>query len=94
MSGQNEYSTELETLDQLLGGDLPLSAIRTLFPNDDRFLDGVRSLLAEGEVRLITVEGRGVQEWETRTLFGNHKILQQLAQYRLVITPAGARRIG
>ena len=31
-------SPELETLDQLLGGDLPLTVIRKLFPDAERFV--------------------------------------------------------
>jgi hypothetical protein len=41
-------SPELETLDQLLGGDLPLTTIRELYPNDAAFLQGVLGLLKSG----------------------------------------------
>ena len=42
-------SPELETLDQLLSGELPLSVVCKLYPDVDTFLSGVYGLLKSGE---------------------------------------------
>ena len=46
-------SPELETLDLLQGGDLPLSVIRGRFTTHEAFTQGVRGLLTCGDVKLI-----------------------------------------
>ena len=46
-------SPELETLDQLLSGDLPLSVVRIVYPDDERFILGVLGLLSDGEIQLF-----------------------------------------
>jgi hypothetical protein len=45
-------SPELETLDQLQGGDLPLAVIRGLFIDQESFMRGIGGLLACGDVKL------------------------------------------
>lgn len=57
------WPPELETLDQLCGGDLPLSVIYGLFGDDDRFRRGVRQMLKNGEVRLLTHQGEEIPSW-------------------------------
>jgi hypothetical protein len=57
-------SPELETLDQLLGGDLPLATIRGLYPDDASFQRGVLGLLQEGDIALIA-DG-DVPQWRWR----------------------------
>jgi hypothetical protein len=52
-------SPELETLDQLLGGDMPLAVVCGLFDNGERFARSVAAMLHAGEVRLY-VDGVGV----------------------------------
>ena len=47
-------SPELETLDQLLGGDLPIAVIRGLFDDDSHFAHAVEAMLCEMEIRLLT----------------------------------------
>lgn len=41
-------SPELETLDQLAGGDMPLSLIHGLYPDDAGFICGLSGLLKGG----------------------------------------------
>jgi hypothetical protein len=85
------HSAELETLDQLLGGDLRLEAISKLF-----FQRGIRAgcvgTLVLGDVVLLTVDGDEVKQWRGRKLFSTD--LHQREDLILRITPQGARRIG
>jgi hypothetical protein len=46
-------SPELETLDQLVGGDLPATVIRDLFDNDEHFIQTMAAMLISGEIRLL-----------------------------------------
>jgi hypothetical protein len=86
------YSSELETLDQLLGGDLPLEVISKLFLSREAFEKGILGLLSCGDVVLLTVDGVKVPDWRWRELFSRAG-LQQLQQMQLKITPQGARRV-
>jgi hypothetical protein len=85
-------SPELETLDQLLGGDLPLRAVLALFPSEEAFGRGVRELLSCGDVVLTSLEGE-VPHWQWREMFRDQTVFQQLEHLRLSITPQGARKI-
>lgn len=80
-------SPELETLDQLQGGDLPPSVVRKLYPDNVRFLDGVLGLLRSGDVRLTDKNGRDVPEWRWGEALAE-------AGARLSLTDQGAKRIG
>jgi hypothetical protein len=50
-------SQELEVLDQLLGGDLPLDAFSRLFPDQDRCRRAIQAMLMEGHVRIVDAQG-------------------------------------
>ena len=86
-------SPELETLDQLLGGDLPLSAIRSLYPDDAAFMRGMLGLLNNGDVRLFGSGKPDVPSWHWRELFVQGTILKKLGDYRVDLTDQGAKRI-
>jgi hypothetical protein len=79
---------ELEMLDQLLGGDLPLSVIRALFGDEKRFAQAVAAMLNAGELRLLTGDGEEVPGWQWREMLSTNA-----PGARLTITQAGARRI-
>ena len=81
-------SPELETLDQLLGGDMPLAVIRMVFPDPNRFMSGMMGLLTDGQVRLF--EGSTeVPSWRW------HEALSgRLADFRVQITKKGISQIG
>jgi hypothetical protein len=81
-------SPELETLDQLLGGDLPLSLIRSLFAEEQRFVRGLLALLGTGEVRLLDSNGVEVPRWQWQEV-----LKTACASHHLSITDLGARRI-
>lgn len=88
------YSSELETLDQLQARNLPLAVIAKLYTNLEAFHKGVRGLLSCGDVLLLDGDGSAVPEWRWREIFAPGARTEQLEQYRLRITPQGARRIG
>jgi hypothetical protein len=80
-------SPELETLDQLLGGDLPIGIIRSLYPSGESFVVAIIQMLRAGEVRLITAGGEVPQrQW-------NSTLLNDGAHAWLSITPKGTQRI-
>lgn len=82
-------SPELETLDQLLGGDLPLAVIRGLFADEDRFSRAIAAMLDAGEVRLLNGDGSEVPRWQWHESLSKHAT----SRYSLEITQAGIRRI-
>jgi hypothetical protein len=86
-------SPELETLDQLVGGDLSLSVVRQFFPNTPAFLRGVHGLLKSGDVRLIGANGSDIPDWRWRELFADGVALTAAAPMFLSLTEQGAMRI-
>ena len=60
------YAPELETLDQLLGGDMPLTVIAKLYSSPEAFRTGIRGLLSCVDVLLLDTEGNGVPTWRWR----------------------------
>jgi len=81
-------SPELETLDQLQGGDMPLSVIRQVYPDQSRFARGMLGLLGAGEVQLLenAVE---VPKWRWNAILNG-----DLVGFTVSLTNAGAARIG
>jgi hypothetical protein len=86
-------SPELETLDQLLGGDLQLSVIRGLYPDDQTFAHSIHSLLRNGDVRLLSDDGADVPPWRWRDLFILGGVTGELLRLTLVLTEQGIRRV-
>jgi hypothetical protein len=86
-------SAELETLDQLLGGELPLAVIRNLYPDVDAFTRGVLGLLSSGDVCLLMVDKTIVPRWRWRELFVDGAVMKELGGLNLRITAKGAHRI-
>jgi hypothetical protein len=82
-------SLELETLDQLLGGDMPLAVIRGLYPDDETFAVGIHALLRNGDVRLFCEETE-VPQWRWRELFQAGGVDEEMPRLRLEITDQGA----
>src|SRR6516162_6958108 len=87
-------SPELETLDQLLGGDLPLTVIATLYSTPEAFHKGVQGLLSCGDVLLLDTDGNALPEWRWREVFAPSSEAALLGHFRLRVTPQGAKRIG
>ena len=86
-------SHELETLDQLLGGDLSLAVIRPIYPNTEAFMSGILGLLSSGDVHLFSLGEAIVPRWKWRELFVDGAAIQQLDSLKLKLTEQGSRRI-
>jgi hypothetical protein len=80
------WSPELETLDQLLGGAMPLTVIRTLFPDECSFVKGIYGLVACGDARLLTTDGAQVPPWRRRELFDEGGLISELPNLQLDAT--------
>lgn len=89
----NMLSPELETLDQLAGGDLSLAVVASFYPGLEGFKKGVLGLLGEGDVVLLDSEGRDVPQWRWRELFSEAGLTQALREFRLRITPQGGKKV-
>jgi hypothetical protein len=87
-------SPELDTLDQLLGGKLPLSVIRQVFSDDSRFAASIHKMLTSGDVCLRNDYGEVLPSWQWRELFDGGKWLGKQSRLMLDLTDQGARRIG
>ena len=93
LSPFTDMSPELETLDQLLGGELRLTIIQGLYPDEAAFMKGVLGLLASGDVRLFSVDDTEVPRWRWRELFGGGSVMSALDNMKLRITDQGIKRI-
>jgi hypothetical protein len=79
---------ELEVLDQLCGGNLPVPVVRGLFANSDRFVRAIMAMLCTGEVRLVDADSVEVPRWRWRDI-----LCANSTGVWLSITEAGAGRI-
>jgi hypothetical protein len=86
-------SPELEVLDQLQGGDLPLGVVASLFPDEAHARRAIVAMLAAGELQLLDGKGAALCSWQLRELERQPGSWRTDTQYRLAITEAGARRI-
>ena len=84
-------SPELETLDQLLGGDLPIGTLRKLYPDSGSFNHGIVGLLNNEDVRLLASDGSEVPSWRWRELFHGEASADQ--GFVLSLTDKGGARI-
>lgn len=85
-------SPELEVLDQLLGGDLPVNEVRKLFPDDDAFWKSVSGLIHGGDVMLLD-QGVSVLDWRVRQLVESGTISDSTHSFLLHLTDQGASKI-
>ncbi len=81
-------SSELETLDQLLGGDLPAFVIQGLFPDTDHFMAAMHAMLTAGEIRLLNTDHAAIPQWDW-----SRALALQFDSLRFEITDTGADRI-
>jgi hypothetical protein len=87
------YAPELETLDQLLGGELALSIIRALYADHASFARAVHALLLNRDVELLNGDGAVVPQWRWRELFVDGIIENEMPRLKLRITDRGSRRV-
>lgn len=81
-------SPELETLDQLCGGDLTIPLIRQLFSSGNHFVRAIMAMLRAGDVRLVDPSGCEVPHCRWREI-----LTANSTEMRLSITEAGERRM-
>ena len=84
-------SLELEVLDQLIGGDLPLPVVCELFDDESRFVRAIEAMLDTKEIRLL-IDGSEVPRWRWHEILGG-SAASEAARARLTLTQVGARRI-
>ncbi len=87
-------SPELDTLDQLQGEDLPLSIIRQIFEDDDRFVHSVLCMLDDREVLLLTADGAEIPRWQWPEVVAGSLKNPACASCLLYLTQKGAARVG
>ena len=87
-------SPELEALDQLQGGDLPLAVVAALFSDETHARRAITAMLAAGELALLGPEGVPVSPWQLRELERQPGSWRADVAHRLALTAVGARRIG
>ena len=85
-------SPELETLDQLLGGDLSLTAIQKLYPSFHAFRRSVLGLLECGDFQLVAIDGKVLEEWNWNGFLDEHSTQHNLHEATLSLTAQGAAR--
>ena len=87
-------SPELELLDQLLGGDLPLNVIADLFPDLRRCRQAVGAMQEAGEISILDSAGQPVPMWRYRELECEPGFWAEGTLFQMTITEVGAKRIG
>jgi hypothetical protein len=90
---QSSMSPELETLDQLLGGNLTLAVVRTFYSDEHAFARGVLGLVSCGDVRLLTTKGVEVPTYQWRELFIGGAVTGRVDELQLEITDQGAQKV-
>ncbi len=81
---------ELETLDQLVGGDMKMSVIRRFYPNDEHFRRAILAMLHERDLILIDPDGIEPPAWMRKNVLNDPTCW---SEYRLSVTDSGARRV-
>jgi hypothetical protein len=83
-------SLEVEVLDQLLGGDLPLNVIAGLFPDADHCRRAIQAMLIDGQIRIVDAGGATIPDWRYRELQFEPDFWASGTPYRMAITDFGA----
>jgi hypothetical protein len=84
------WATELETLEQLQGGDLPLATIRSLYDSQYHFFRAMTAMLHTGQLRLIE-SGTDVAQYRWQSVLRNPD--SQNSNVWVAITDEGARHL-
>ncbi len=85
-------SPELETLDQLLTGDMQLLVIRKLFNDDAHFRTALMRMADAGDIELLDENDRPLPLWQSRIVLDAIDV-SALQHHRVRITSAGVNRI-
>lgn len=85
-------SPEIEVLDQLLGGDLPLSVVVDLFADEVHARKAISAMVESGQVELLE-NGTPLPLWRLREVTSQEHSLRTETRYQLSITEAGAKKV-
>lgn len=88
-----DTSPELDTLDQLQGGDMPLSVVRRIYLDDVGFARSIHALLRGGDIRLFKKPAEAIPSWQWRELFEEGKWRDASSDLWVDLTELGARRV-
>lgn len=88
-----EQSPELETLDQLLCGDMSLDIVRPLYRDDEHFSLAISRMLEDGAILLLHMDGSEVPRWEARRILMDPATWSRESGYVLSLTKGGAQRV-
>ena len=86
-------SPELEVLDQLAGGDLPLHVINGLFHDNEHCKRALRASLETGEILILDSDRTAIPVWRLRELETNSDAWSPGSGFRVEITELGCKRI-
>lgn len=81
-------SPELEMLDQLLGGNLPVAVVRSCFTDDQRFVHAALLMLNAREIKLLDEDGTDIPKWKWSEILKSNT-----GNPRVQITDGGVKRI-
>lgn len=86
---------ELDFLDQLPGGNMPLAVLLRLIPSIARARHAIHALLAGDEIRLIGTDGAQLQPWQWQALSraSDSDWRRAAADLTVTLTPKGAERV-
>ena len=76
---------ELEVLDQLEGGDMPLSIVVSLFPDEAHARRAIAAMVVAGDVNLLDAEGAPLAPWQLRELERQPACWRADTQHRLAL---------
>lgn len=86
------YSPEMDTLEQLCGGNMSLKVVLKIYPDTASFISGTYGALKAGYVRLLE-NNEEVPEWRQRELFEKGEVLETLDILTLELTAMGIKHI-
>jgi hypothetical protein len=75
-------------LDQRLGGDSTVSVVRSLIPDDKRFVHVALAMLNAGEIRLLDDDCANIAKWKWSQV-----LTSPTGTGRIQITDRGSKRI-
>ncbi len=84
---------ELEVLDQLQGGDLPLDVIANLFQDRARFIIALSRMIEADEIRLNDAAGQAIPLWRFQQISRTGEIGAAASSIRVSLTDVGTRRV-
>ena len=84
------WQPEIEVIDQLLRGDLPLPVVCRLFPDDERARRALAHYVSK-RVIVLTRKDVVLASWKCQEMFRQSERLDQYSEVRVSLTDRGAR---